>query len=338
MISDLLKRKIDVPKSIKDVCTTGKIIDKSIAHFEKTIIPYLNPTLSDDMYEQMRDMIMEDFIISLKKRNELLTLLEYGEKAEFLAKLFIYLIHRDNKNIKEDNDKPIAISEEIDDDIFLLFEVGFECPKCHVPLIEKIKDRNIKKYEIIQINLNNSENNKIALCKNHAEQYKINATEEDYIELQNLKTNSIKLYNLKRNISNFSLEEDIREVIIGLSKITDNTKLEELSLEALKIDQKIYNNYLLKQNEISNILRYYNYIDNIFKDMERLHTGSFDLIASEIKIAYKKLNKEALSQEEIINQLTEWIKNKSKVENRLSCHIVVSYFIQNCEVFDEISK
>ena len=43
---------------------------------------------------------------------------------------------------------------------------------------------------------------------------------------------------------------------------------------------------------------------------------------------------------EIVNQLAEWIKNKSGVgsKNMRACHIVVAYFIQNCEVFREISK
>ena len=72
----------------------------------------------------------------------------------------------------------------------------------------------------------------------------------------------------------------------------------------------------------------------------RFGTGDFDLIASEVATAYKKLDNGQLSQDEIVNQLAEWIKNKAGVgsKNMRACHIVVAYFIQNCEVFREISK
>ena len=74
--------------------------------------------------------------------------------------------------------------------------------------------------------------------------------------------------------------------------------------------------------------------------MDRDGTGDFNLIASEVKLAYQKLDNGLLSQDEIVNGLSEWIKNKSGVgsKNMRACHIVVAFFIQNCEVFREISK
>ena len=74
--------------------------------------------------------------------------------------------------------------------------------------------------------------------------------------------------------------------------------------------------------------------------MDRDGTGDFNLIASEVKLAYQKLDNGLLSQDEIVNGLAEWIKNKSGVgsKNMRACHIVVAFFIQNGEVFREISK
>ena len=74
--------------------------------------------------------------------------------------------------------------------------------------------------------------------------------------------------------------------------------------------------------------------------MDRDGTGDFNLIASEVKLAYQKLDNGLLSQDEIVNGLAEWIKNKSGVgsKNMRACHIVVAFFIQNYEVFREISK
>jgi len=83
--------------------------------------------------------------------------------------------------------------------------------------------------------------------------------------------------------------------------ITDDTKLEGLPLEALRPDQKILpENRLLKNDETTRVLRYYNFIDGLFLAMDRDDTGDFDLIAFEIEVAYKKLDNGQLSQDEIV--------------------------------------
>lgn len=53
LISDLLKRKVDVPKAIKNACTTKQIIADAQKHCETKIIPYMNAITSDDMFEAM---------------------------------------------------------------------------------------------------------------------------------------------------------------------------------------------------------------------------------------------------------------------------------------------
>ncbi|MGV3205655.1 ABC-three component system protein [Streptococcus suis] len=47
-----------------------------------------------------------------------------------------------------------------------------------------------------------------------------------------------------------------------------------------------------------------------------------------------------LSQPEIVENLANWLLNQSKLSNGHldACKIIVSYFIQNCEVFNEITE
>ncbi|MEI3527074.1 MAG: ABC-three component system protein [Bacilli bacterium] len=40
----------------------------------------------------------------------------------------------------------------------------------------------------------------------------------------------------------------------------------------------------------------------------------------------------------IFNKMVEWLKFKTQEITNDACEIVISYFIQNCEVFDEITK
>ena len=76
---------------------------------------------------------------------------------------------------------------------------------------------------------------------------------------------------------------------------------------------------------------YYRYIEKVFSDSD----ADFDMIASEIKLSSQKLEKTGMSQAEVISELSEWIRNKAGLgpDGQLACDIVVSFFIQNCEVF-----
>ena len=53
LISDLLNRKVDVPKAIKNACITKNIAAEAKKHCETQVIPYLNAIVSDDMFEAM---------------------------------------------------------------------------------------------------------------------------------------------------------------------------------------------------------------------------------------------------------------------------------------------
>lgn len=350
LVSDLLNRKVDVPKAIKNACTTRKILTDAKKHCESQVIPYLNPIVSDDMFETMGDAIEADDVIATKKKKELADLLENGKEAEFLGQLLIYVINRENR---------ISNSPVASEDIPLLAEADYECPICHAPLVEYVKNTPAKKYEVIKIfpedtsafasefaliprpKRIDSPANKMALCRDHAEEYKLEPTAEEYTHLKEIKDRLATAYSLRVDINGAALEDEIQNVLYGLAGITDDTVLEELPLDALHLDQKILpENHLLKNDEMTRVLRYYNFINNLFSAMDRDGTGNFELIASEIEVAYKKLDNGQLSQEEIVNQLAEWIKNKSGVgsKNMRACHIVVAYFIQNCEVFHEISK
>ena len=350
LISDLLNRKVDVPKAIKNACTTRKILTEAKKHCECQVLPYLNPIVSDDMFEAMEKAVEGDEIIATKKKKELASLLENGKEAEFLGQLLIYVINRENR---------LSNTPVVSEDIPLLAEADFECPICHAPLVEYVKNTPVKKYEVVKLYPDNTTafatefaliprpkrldapGNKIALCRDHAEEYTIEPTADDYDRLREIKDRLAAAYSLRVDINDSALEDEIQNVLYGLAGITDDTELKELPLDALRLDQKILpENHLLKNDEMTRVLRYYNFIDDLFSAMDRDGTGDFDLIASEIETAYKKLDNGQLSQDEIVNQLAEWIKNKSGVgsKNMRACHIVVAYFIQNCEVFREISK
>ena len=350
LISDLLNRKVDVPKAIKKACMTAKAIEEAIDYCQTRIIPCLNPVLRADMFEAMWKMVSADESMATKNKEKLASLLESEEEGKFLGWLLIYVINRENRICNT----PVA-----SDDIPLLAEANYECPLCHTQLVEYIKKKPVKKYEVVELypsDISNrdtefdsiskpdhldSPENKLVLCLKHAQEYGIDPTVKEYMNLKEIKERLSSAYFLRIDINDSVLEEEIQSILVGLGKITDETKLIELPLKALRLDQKILpQNHLLKNDVMTRVIRYYNFIDDLFSAMDRDGTGDFDLIASEVKVAYGRLDDGKLSQEEIVDRLADWIRIKSGVgiQNLRACHIVVAYFIQNCEVFREISK
>ena len=66
LISDLLNRKVDVPKAIKNACTIRKMINEEKKHCSDMVIPFLNPVVSGDMFEAMGRAVEGDEIIAEK--------------------------------------------------------------------------------------------------------------------------------------------------------------------------------------------------------------------------------------------------------------------------------
>ena len=346
-VSDLLRQKSEIPKALKNACTSIKIWDEALAFCKSDVLSNLNPYVSADMYENIIKLVENDDSISREKRNELLLLYNQQDRSEFFTAVLLYVISRTNKKASETLGS---------DDIPLLAETNYTCPLCHKPLVENIRSNPVKLYEIVSIfpddlkgqdfeflgikepDRKNTPENKIALCKNHAVEYLISPMRSDYLTLKELKTKMSALYSARIDIYDAVLEGEIKQVLNGLKSIKADTSLIDLPMDALRVDQKIKpENHLLKTDVMSSVLKYYNYVHDLFSLMEREDAVEFDLIASEVRTAYKKLDKGLLSQDEIVDRLAEWIQAKTCGDDLRSCRVVVAFFIQNCEVFNAIA-
>lgn len=114
-------------------------------------------------------------------------------------------------------------------------------------------------------------------------------------------------------------------------------------MDPLLISEKIDPScFVLKHTVTSYVLQYYNFIRKLFSELDSFSENRFNIIASEIKIAYETLQPTCSSQEEIFAKISEWIMQQLSMPHsqkyRISCDVVVAFFVQNCEVFDEITK
>ena len=174
--------------------------------------------------------------------------------------------------------------------------------------------------------------NLIALHEECSDRYLLSPTVEEYKKLREIKEEIARNFAAKLAVNSIQLEDDIRTVLDALSQIRDASELVQLEYDALHIDEKFEpENFILKNETQLQVVMYYRYIEKVFSESD----ADFDMIAAEIKISSQKLEKAGLSQPDVVAQLSEWIQNKAGLssDRKLACNIVVSFFIQNCEVF-----
>ena len=254
-----------------------------------------------------------------------------------------------------------ASADATNQDTMFLLEVGNKCPLCSARLmVRNGKGKTVKRYKITQIfpdNVSrdlylafskysdmhgnyNYPDNLIALCAECSADYLSEPTEKEFLHLQTTKIALQQRNKLRQGMDDIGLESEISEVVYGMINIDKAGEITELRMDALKVRQKIEPTSKLLIDAISDdVLHYYGYIESLFADIDGKDSGTFNRIALEVRLAYQKIKNGGLSQGNIFEYMVDWFKGKLPDEQKheLAIRAVVSFFVQNCEVFDEIS-
>lgn len=241
----------------------------------------------------------------------------------------------------------------------LLEEVHGVCPipGCGKSLVNIINGRVYNQYEIahifpcnpndfqklnlkdVQVDGENSESldNKIALCRDCHKIYDDDTTEVSYNQMLELKRKLAVELKAKKEISSVLIEDDIVKVISVLASMNkeDLDKSGNLEYKSLAISRKV-EDYILRSDIESKVTQYFNYVRDSFKRYD-VNGDRFELICHNVKGLYLKLKADKLAQHEIYDAITDWFVSKTQ-ETRSACAIMTSFFVQNCDIFDEISQ
>ena len=346
-VSNLINRKSEVDDPIKNASAQSQVTLDVINYFKQQVCPLLNPHNKDDVFQNILRCINNDASVPSKKYTEFNQFLENNDEPSFLAYTFLYAINRPNKLI---NSSPTT------DDLPFLEEVNNECPLCRKKLVKHIKNKTYRNYDIVKIfpeNLSiedkseytakleppkdlNTNLNKIPLCISHASQYLVAPDVDTYVVLSQKKMDGIKMLISREALSEVNLETQIKEVIDALENVSLTGQLEPLNMNALKIEQKIHSEFQLLRSSIQfRVLSYFMYIQGLFAEI-----SEFQLIQSDIRKAFRRLENSGLNQIEIVEELSHWILDKTNmgVTHLEASNIIIAYFIQNCEVFNEITE
>lgn len=233
-------------------------------------------------------------------------------------------------------------------------EVNGLCPKCNKALLKKTEKSLVKVYEIAhiyphsphpyEVTLLKDEvrltddaediGNLIALCKDCHKVFDSPRTVEGYREMCKLKKVSSQNALIKNSLSTFHLTEDINYLIGKLSELSVSSSV-KLEFDAKTIETKLPNEkeFLLKFKVQGYVNYFYHDIFRLFKEVEQLKPGTSELIFTEVKAHYLSLKRDGVEKEKIFESLVEWVHRTCDSKNRIASETLVSFFIQNCEVF-----
>lgn len=207
------------------------------------------------------------------------------------------------------------------------------------PLNPSTEEKEILKNEPVLFDKDKNDlNNVIALCPNCHTYVDNPTTLETYRKLYDLKKKFIDNDKISLLYSSYIIEEDIIKIVNAMASGLNND-IEKIQYDLIKVDNKIDDKRIVLRNKVKfDVSQYYLFIRNLFLEIEKNNSGIFDIIAGQIKSFYLKIKTISIDQEEIYEHISEWLYNKYKIGTIESYKILVSFFIQNCEVFSDVAK
>ncbi|BBM67078.1 hypothetical protein VA249_37240 [Vibrio alfacsensis] len=185
-----------------------------------------------------------------------------------------------------------------------------------------------------------SEGNFITLCKECHKMYDTQKTVEEYRHLVEVKKAINKIRALTDTWDNQTLHKDIALVAERIDQLdasaSENTKL---SFDALKVSDKTDDTFG-QLNEMKVSMFVVNYFANIKESLKRLEMqrkASSLVICNQVRSYYSMLLFQDFNQNDIFEQMCDWFMVNTGIKERTKAEVLVSYFIQHCEIFSNDS-
>lgn len=346
----------------KKVYSGDRVMPKALARFAHS---HFDAKCLINLIEDMSDEVKENLCADFDAAGVECNLDDVANVVSDIFRRFITAAIEENDTIdvriKAETEIRVQSGDATNHEVLLLEETENTCPLCGCQLLRPKKNKVVKRYKVVRIFPDNlkredfllfnkvysvkgqydSDENLITLCTDCALDYEADVSLEEFKKLVKIKKTLSQQNALRQSLEGIDIEAEISIVISALLGVTLENKFVDLSLQALRVEQKIDGKYGLLINTISNdVVHYYKYIEEQFGIADSYQTNSFERIASEVRLAFEKLEGNNLPQDQMFSELVNWMMRKLEFENRhrQAVSIVVAFFVQNCEVFREISK
>lgn len=224
---------------------------------------------------------------------------------------------------------------------YLLNETGHYCPfpGCGRTLTKSSNGKTCDAYEVTVIDKKKAPEiqNLLALCTQCHATYFLDDRPKSCKDLLEVKRLLVTHASAVSMLDNLPLEVGFVGVIKKIGKLKERD-LVELSLDPKEIKQKVKpsDDFALYSQVNMFVSMYFLKIREIMINLDKRGEIDYDEIQDQIRAIYKKLMKAQKSKTKIYNEIVAKVQKVSLQEN-IYCQIIVSYFIQSCEVFDATS-
>lgn len=226
--------------------------------------------------------------------------------------------------------------------VALLHEVNMHCPNdgCFKPLYLESPSMSSFDYNIVTINPRldqDSKENMIALCPECARRFNFNKSPEMISRLEDIKLDLSLLTETSDKLSSEQIVAGVSKVIKKIALIPPDHVM-NLNYKPSKVINKMdKTDAALYIKIMHNVSGYYPDVESLFKQEEAEGNIDYQRFCDQIKWQYKDACGQGHSQTQIFESLVDWLVGETN-EPRTFCEVVISFFVQKCEVFDEITK
>lgn len=367
LASNIIKGKANVPKGV--ISKVKSVNPADVAKFFKNnLLGILDNNLKINIVLALRDIIdkdvkiLDDTIVDLvsgKKKREILNE-DYFVFGEFLAGVFLYVVtyltNKDSElgkaiaeitqeyvmsfdarvgDITVENERMVfdaKLVDEIAADAHLLSlytDIGGICIRCGRPLAVHKKAKDVNYAHVFRYH-----RRELILCGDCMAEINVVSDNEKkalFAEMDALKNASIVRDAVTRN----EIEREVEEVLRRVSILTENedTKLKK---SAAPVENKIVDQGL-KSDILNDVRPLYQGVNDILDRLAGESRLNVDMFAKCVKRMFEDADGK-MEQEDLYNMLVDTLFNKTGRKHKRACRIIISYFVQRCEVFNEITK
>ncbi len=196
--------------------------------------------------------------------------------------------------------------------------------------------------EVVFIDENASNKDDISnlavMCPECAMKYRSGHSAEIEEELKKRKKFFLQDFNAQNRLSEIKLTKGAEILFRNIQNLSADIIVKYPETEPTDIRNKIKPEYSILVCEIAPLSSsYFKIIEDIQKNLEMTGDLNFDDFKNSVHTAYCAESCRTENQSDIFENLAQWLRGTTNVE-LIICKAVLSYFVQICEVFDDLSK
>lgn len=264
-----------------------------------------------------------------------------------LAELFRTILYGEKKVNASQNlplfDSLKAFSDNcpssIKNELFLQQSGKCPLPNCGNKLTYVENDTHSFDFEIIQIdpNTDNTANNMLAVCHNCFRRIKSHVLKLSVEDLKKIKNDVEEMDEAEYELLKEELEIGIANVIHRISNFSEDESNAILNFNPVAIENKIEKrNGLLLKRISHHVEDYFNFISEVLKEADQAGIIHLSQFRRQLRNSFERIKDVQTDQNEIFELLVRRLSDITK-ESAEACAALISYFIQECDVFDAIT-